>query len=89
MGWVVSIHAPTRGATASSKLTGYKPQFQFTLPRGERLMPGYSYLKDAEFQFTLPRGERPDFAFLEDGVARVSIHAPTRGATSGSTTSSR
>ena len=35
----------------------------------------------ARFQSTRPRGARPVVADLVDGVARISIHAPTRGAT--------
>ena len=34
---LVSIHAPTRGATFAVKKTGDIKRFQSTLPRGERL----------------------------------------------------
>ena len=55
--------------------------FQFTRPRGAR--PGYSYIVggSAAFQFTRPRGARQDVRrnVFDTGV---SIHAPTRGATS-------
>ncbi len=55
--------------------------FQSTLPRGERPTPtSRSQRPTRRFQSTLPRGER-----LCNCVAtpclRVSIHAPTRGAT--------
>ena len=54
--------------------------FQSTLPRGERhcliLHGGY----DCLFQSTLPRGERHKMATLLVPY-RISIHAPTRGAT--------
>ena len=36
-----------------------KPWFQFTLPRGERLILRFSCIVLSSFQFTLPRGERP------------------------------
>ena len=35
-----------------------KREFQFTLPRGERLHPEAQTDDPAWFQFTLPRGER-------------------------------
>ena len=34
-------------------------KFQFTLPRGERLVDVKIYANYKTFQFTLPRGERP------------------------------
>ena len=38
--WIVSIHAPTRGATSARlPLPLQHLEFQFTLPRGERLIP--------------------------------------------------
>ena len=56
-------------------------KFQSTLPREER--PGRHDQTDIcyIFQSTLPREERPaDVAF--SWVVNISIHAPTRGATS-------
>ena len=35
-------------------------EFQFTLPRGERLALTGGTLRGNVFQFTLPRGERPE-----------------------------
>ena len=55
----VSIHAPTGGATIYTALpTTVGPEFQSTLPRGERLclIPSSYFVKS--FQSTLPRGER-------------------------------
>ena len=78
----ISIHAPTRGATrkqvrplleprdfnprsheGSDVLTRtiylYFPEFQSTLPRGERPFPVTNQSRLTLFQSTLPRGERP------------------------------
>ena len=41
-----------------------------------------------QFQSTLPQGERPSLPFMYDGVVFISIHAPTRGATSNTRISS-
>ena len=56
--------------------------FQSTLPQGERLYAFHDCWNYIEFQSTLPQGER-----LAEGVRNtpymgISIHAPTRGATS-------
>ena len=100
----ISIHAPTRGATVNGYgVTTAINQFQSTLPREERpvqTLPIHS--KEIQFQSTLPREERrrspelhthpSDFnprshersdaiAVLMDDETRISIHAPTRGAT--------
>ena len=143
----VSIHAPTRGATAVSgtsitptgsfnprshtgsdfveRITFASCQFQSTLPHGERqsarvVSSGTSWFQSTlphgerrcapslptpiscfnprshtgsdrfradhligyrEFQSTLPHGERHRHHHLVQFVERVSIHAPTRGAT--------
>ena len=59
----ISIHAPTRGATAGAYLGTVIITFQSTLPRGERricyLIFGFAVI----FQSTLPRGERRLSAF--------------------------
>ena len=55
----ISIHAPTRGATAQEKgniLEG--TIFQSTLPQGERQSNQSSLTQDTTFQSTLPQGER-------------------------------
>ena len=63
---------------------GAKPSFQSTLPRGERQNRLFCVHIDNVFQSTLPRGERPQHDERARGVDDVSIHAPTRGATSSS-----
>ena len=77
----ISIHAPARGATAGERGARKMPQFQSTLPRGER-QPCNGKTGDAhEFQSTLPRGERPAGYNPPEPVPCISIHAPARGAT--------
>ena len=55
----VSIHAPAWGATFSARALAALMGFQFTLPRGERLLRPILIILGLLFQFTLPRGERP------------------------------
>ena len=55
--------------------------FQSTLPRGERLSSLVSFVTNVVFQSTLPRGERLRPLTVEYRTCRISIHAPTRGAT--------
>ena len=54
----VSIHAPAWGATSAAKKIVDFEEFQSTLPRGERLLPGLILVLYLTFQSTLPRGER-------------------------------
>ena len=77
----VSIHAPAGGATSVifPKLGG--KQFQFTLPRGERLWHLGQEFSELPFQFTLPRGERHVGGVKLHLARDVSIHAPAGGAT--------
>ncbi len=54
----ISIHAPTRGATAIVPHVSKRFRFQSTLPRGERRVTARISWTCGEFQSTLPRGER-------------------------------
>ena len=54
--------------------------FQSTLPRGERRLCRWLSIARYQFQSTLPRGERLPHKAAEP-IRRVSIHAPTWGAT--------
>ena len=56
--YIISIHAPTRGATMTSDETGMVAIFQSTLPREERQYFDEPNETPAEFQSTLPREER-------------------------------
>ena len=100
---LVSIHAPTGGATETSSRRGSRRTFQFTRPRGARPAfdevakfknrfqltrpqgarhrAGGLLLHPRAFQFTRPRGARRALRRRLRGRGRVSIHAPTGGAT--------
>ena len=79
--YIISIHAPTRGATSPMFIFSPPHLFQSTLPREERLLLSACFLALSNFN---PRShERSDFeAVLKDEFSIISIHAPTRGATS-------
>ena len=58
-GSMISIHAPTKGATLIKKIYPIIQQFQSTLPRRERHPQGRNFLSSFfTFQSTLPRRER-------------------------------
>ena len=77
---VISIHAPTRGATGIPDAIFYKYRFQSTLPREERRRQQARALS-ANISIHAPtRGA----TYKLDGLSyeeAISIHAPTRGAT--------
>ena len=56
--------------------------FQSTHPHGVRHLLEAEYLSNYTFQSTHPHGVRPGMGYYRQGVNAVSIHAPTRGATS-------
>ena len=77
----ISIHAPTRGATRAADRVIKREVFQSTLPREERLSP---FFQSTNYKNFNPRShERSDALCLSFGNPRyrISIHAPTRGAT--------
>ena len=55
--------------------------FQSTLPQGERLPKASGIPRTWEFQSTLPQGERHILGKIFCVTIQISIHAPTRGAT--------
>ena len=78
----VSIHAPTRGATDNGSPRGHTTAlFQSTHPHGVRPTKAALRAMPVAFQSTHPHGVR--LSHIQQYVARVrvSIHAPTRGAT--------
>ena len=79
----ISIHAPTRGATNPLLvLCSLAIIFQSTLPREERHITVYP-LKYYCRYFNPRSHERSDFQFCFGfWFCEISIHAPTRGATS-------
>ena len=78
----ISIHAPTRGATRKQVRPLLEPRrFQSTLPRGER--PQYRTIIHSIVYFNPRSHEGSDGNMLLQLLSTViSIHAPTRGATS-------
>ena len=81
--WKISIHAPTRGATNFQVHSIYHMIFQSTLPRGERLFHLFFFQHIHHFN---PRSHEGSDAVKILMIPKIiiSIHAPTRGATSGS-----
>ena len=79
---VISIHAPTRGATYNgAKYFIHCADFNPRSHEGSDIRPKRDRKCGCIFQSTLPRGERPK-AIGVDVSKIISIHAPTRGATS-------
>ena len=79
----ISIHAPTKGATSSSFHSGIR--FLYFNPRsheGSDIYAGASMTSLPIFQSTLPRRERLQIVLLFRIPHCISIHAPTKGATS-------
>ena len=79
--YLVSIHAPTRGATRTTSSCARTTRFQFTRPRGARqfLTPRYRIRRGFNSRAHAGRDAQGQDHLPRDG--RVSIHAPTRGAT--------
>ena len=78
----ISIHAPTRGATSCADKHS-ACSFYFN-PRSHEGSDQTALIIARErwiFQSTLPRGERQYFHFCSKMLKKISIHAPTRGAT--------
>ncbi len=78
---LVSTHAPTRGATATSSLKRSDLTFQPTRPRGARHREEGWTFHCRVFQPTRPRGARRPWRHHRRPQGHVSTHAPTRGAT--------
>ena len=77
---IISIHAPTRGATRGQIQKMRVPKFQSTLLQEERQLPFSASFKLVNFN---PRSyKRSDNSFCcVLRIVIISIHAPTRGAT--------
>ena len=72
---------PRRERLKSVKTRIAFERFQSTLPRRERPWLTIHESYDAEFQSTLPRRERQWVGIILHRKARISIHAPAKGAT--------
>ena len=79
--WLISIHAPTRGATAVTTTKETDPVFQSTLPRGERRDVIYGDVKEIQISIHAPTRGATIHGALAPCTDQISIHAPTRGAT--------
>ena len=78
----VSIHAPAKGATASSIRRRSRPGgFDPRSREGSDAMFGMAATSVIGFRSTLPRRERHELRDLVDQPHHVSIHAPVKGAT--------
>ena len=80
---LISIHAPTRGATAwfSGKHDSGSHISIHAPTRGATIAGRTSDVIQCLFQSTLPRGERRRASHAVYRFDVISIHAPTRGAT--------
>ena len=78
---MISIHAPTWGATQMLLRGMGVLSFQSTHPRGVRLYQIQNLIPLKKFQSTHPRGVRQAFLKQNCHDCCISIHAPTWGAT--------
>ena len=78
----VSIHAPTQGATISRSYSVLNLLFQSTHPRRVRHFLGWFPNRSRSFNPRTHAGVRRLLGGRQVRVHRVSIHAPTQGATS-------
>ncbi len=77
----ISIHAPTWGATDNFEHYDYESKFQSTHPRGVRHNNRRTPIGLIAFQSTHPRGVRHNKPKPQRQSFKISIHAPTWGAT--------
>ena len=78
---VISIHAPTRGATMQRTSKRRDISISIHAPtRGATRCKSLFHVLE-QFQSTLLQEERPSFSVFPAARSFISIHAPTRGAT--------
>ena len=79
---VISIHAPTRGATPIISVSKCEDVISIHAPTRGATVGSTIYITDVYgFQSTLPQGERRNYCINDVQGLWISIHAPTRGAT--------
>ena len=78
---LISIRAPTRGATQIYLLCAAGKGFQSALPRGERLLCTLGCRKLQDFNPRSHEGSDRDGVGYLQAAEDISIRAPTRGAT--------
>ena len=81
---LISIHAPTWGATSESKTPVLTKKFQSTHPRGVRHWTADISLSILNFNPRTHVGCDPEIYHKQKGCG-ISIHAPTWGATTSTT----
>ena len=81
----VSIHAPTRGATASYRFVHISGVVSIHAPTRGATIATNSGMDSDRFRSTPPREGRRRAVHPAGTTERVSIHAPTRGATASRT----
>ncbi len=77
----ISIHAPTWGATAEPNLAATEPEFQSTHPRGVRRTVVLGINSSVNFNPRTHVGCDLVMCVSPVQLTRISIHAPTWGAT--------
>ena len=78
---VISIHAPTKGATNNVSDEIDQIIFQSTLPRRERLFRLVNFFLDRIISIHAPTKGATRSEIMADYITVISIHAPTKGAT--------
>ena len=78
---VISIHAPTRGATPIISVSKCEDVISIHAPTRGATRPKGIAERAKLFQSTLPQGERRNYCINDVQGLWISIHAPTRGAT--------
>ena len=78
---LISIHAPTRGATRYKQSMNIQTIFQSTLPREERLYSSTLMIELMQISIHAPTRGATVTNFDPLAFGSISIHAPTRGAT--------
>ena len=79
---LVSIHAPTRGATSTKRKVDVLESVSIHAPTRGATSNMIDCAESFVFQSTHPHGVRRHLVSNPAGSTGVSIHAPTRGATS-------
>ena len=72
----VSIRAPAWGATRFAEFYTSPGEFQFALPRGERLVAHFEPPVALWFQFALPRGERQVYVESREDIVKFQFALP-------------
>ncbi len=86
---MISIHAPTQGATIGDKLVAIGCIISIHAPTQGATLPFRHYFQVSEFQSTHPRRVRQQDFYSAFSYSQISIHAPTQGATTLPTTRAR